>query len=214
MGKPRVMPSSRKNSTDPKQSEVDLLRDPALWLSDRPVWISVMGDSMEPLLRTGDRIQVQAAEYGDFLSGDLIVFKNGPEITIHRLLRADGLGFLEMGDNRARGVGHPWPGRVGRAVRLERAGEELDLRSTPARTAARRAARRSLLRHRLEALSGWLPGRILPGGLRRVSRLFFRWIWRDPCRRFAAAGQGTRGSSTDYADCTDLKREKSREDNQ
>ena len=182
MGKLRVMSPSRKNPTDSKHTETDLVTDPALWLNDRPVWVSVTGDSMEPFLKTGDRVLVQAAEYGEFHSGDLIVFRNGPEITIHRLLRGEDRGFLEMGDNRARGVRHSWPEKGGRAERLEREGKERDLISAPARNAACLAARRSRLRHRLETLASCLPGRILPGGLRSANRLFFRWIWKDPLR--------------------------------
>ncbi len=63
--------------------------------------IPVQGSSMEPLLRHGDVVEV-AHRPGPLRRGDVIVFKLGDSVVVHRLLRQDRgrTRYLTRGDNR------------------------------------------------------------------------------------------------------------------
>lgn len=61
----------------------------------------VQGSSMEPLLRPGDVVEV-VHRPGPLHCGDVIVFKQGDSVVVHRLLRQNRKRgrFLARGDNR------------------------------------------------------------------------------------------------------------------
>lgn len=142
-------------------------RDPALWLSDQPVTVTVRGVSMVPFLQDGDRVEVARAAPEDLRAGDLIVFLRGGEVVVHRFLAArDGL-FLEMGDGQCRGNWARWPADLGRVVALWKRQERFGLAdgSWPRRMAA--LGRRHLRAHRASAIAERLPGTLL-------RRLFLR----------------------------------------
>ena len=140
------------------------------WLAEGPVSVGVSGDSMEPALRDGDRVEVSPAAPSDLRPGDLVVFRAGDSLVVHRLLLADAAGFLEMGDNRALGARYPWPRRIGRVTAVLGAGGRVDLGTPEARRGARAIAGRSLRCHRAEAFASRLPGRLLPRILRGLAR--------------------------------------------
>ena len=64
--------------------------------------IPVTGDSMSPLLRTGDTIYVEPVKAGDLSAGDILVYKTRGNMVAHRLvrvLRSSGrCMFLTKGD--------------------------------------------------------------------------------------------------------------------
>jgi hypothetical protein len=128
---------------------------------------------MEPALADGDRVEVVSAAASDFEPGDIMVFRAGDELVVHRLLRKEPDGFFEMGDNRALAGFYPWPARMGRVTRVLRPEGRIDLETPDARSRGRAIAARSLRRHRAERLAQRIPGRFLPRLVRAVVRRVF-----------------------------------------
>jgi len=58
--------------------------------------LPVQGTSMCPLLRPGDRVSVSHRTAG-YRIGELLVYRTGSRLVIHRLRRADAAGTLLMG---------------------------------------------------------------------------------------------------------------------
>jgi len=145
---------------------------PELWLrGDETVWVSVRGTSMVPTLSEGDRVEVRRADPGELAPGDLVAFPRAGELTVHRLLRVEAGGFLEMGDGQGRGNWQPWPETLGLVLSLHGAdGRPRDLRSPQARGASDRLARRLARRHRASSFAEHLPGSLLRRGFLRLLR--------------------------------------------
>lgn len=144
--------------------------DPALWLSDQPVTITVRGVSMVPFLEEGDRVEVVRSASGDLRAGDLIVFLRGGEVVVHRFLAAQGGLFLEKGDAQCRGNWAPWPVALGRVVVLRKEEGRLDFAADPwprRMAALGREHRRS---HRAYAFAEKLPGTLLRRVFLRLCR--------------------------------------------
>ena len=136
-------------------------RDPALWLSDQPVTITVRGSSMAPFLEEGDRVEVVRVTPGDLKAGDLIVFLRGGEVVVHRFLAARGGLFLEKGDGQYRGNWAPWPLAVGRVVALWKVEERRDLAEGSWLRRMTALGRTHLRAHRASAFAEKLPGTLL-----------------------------------------------------
>lgn len=134
--------------------------EPDLWLSDRPVSVAVSGRSMEPLLAEGDRVDVVRAEPGHLRPGQIVVFRRGGEVVIHRLLLAREDRFLEKGDAQERGNWWPWPEALGVAVTRRRGDLPHDLLGEGAALFTAREARRHLRIHRIHTALGRVPWRI------------------------------------------------------
>jgi hypothetical protein len=147
------------------------LRNPALWLSDRPVTLPVGGISMAPFLEEGDRVEVILAGRSVLDPGDLIVFLRGEEVVIHRLLAARGGRFLEKGDAQARGNWASWPQASGKAVAIWKGGERMDLSASPWPGRMRALARIHLRAHRVWSFAEKLPGPFFRGAFLRLCRL-------------------------------------------
>ncbi len=102
------------------------------------VWIPVLGESMRPTLRDGDRVEV---EIGPFRprAGDVLLFRQADYLAVHRCLgRARGAGAA--GPWRARGDGRPrldppveGERLLGRVAAIDRAGRVYDLAGPGAR---------------------------------------------------------------------------------
>lgn len=146
-------------------------RDPALWLSDQPVTITVTGLSMTPFLQEGDRVEAVRASSGDLKVGDLMVFLRGDEVVVHRFLTARGDLFLEKGDGQSRGNWAPWPAVLGRVTAHWRAEERVEFSQGPWPLRMTELGRANLRTHRVSTFAEKLPGTFL----RRVFlRLFQR----------------------------------------
>lgn len=73
----------------------------AAWArAGRCSYLPVEGASMRPLLRPGDQVQV-AWGAGSLKAGDIVVYRRGETLIVHRLLyrRSDGM-FILGGDNK------------------------------------------------------------------------------------------------------------------
>ena len=125
---------------------------------------------MEPALADGDRVEVVPATAADLEPGDIMVFRAGDELLVHRLLRKDPETFLEMGDNRTFAGCYPWPARLGKVTTVLRPDGQIDLETLEARSRARAAAARSLRRRRVEIFAQSLPGWLLPRLVRTIAR--------------------------------------------
>ena len=145
-------------------------REPDLWLSDTPLTIAVAGTSMLPFLEDGDRIEVVRARPALLSPGQVVVFRRGEEIVIHRFLGARGGLFLEKGDAQAMGNWWPWPEAIGVAVAVVHQGLKKALDTPDALGAAARAARRHRRIHRFGAFEHRLPGDLPRRVLRRLLR--------------------------------------------
>jgi signal peptidase I len=95
--------------------------------SGEDVWMPVKGTSMLPMLRVGDRVKVQRVD-GDLQLGDIVVFRQGSELIIHRVLGFRRNQWYTRGDN----VMHFDPpistdDILGRVSELERRGKHYNL---------------------------------------------------------------------------------------
>ena len=97
-----------------------------------PLRLSVSGDSMRPLLRAGDMVEVERVPPAELRAGDIVVVQRQGEFVTHRLLRVDERGWHTHGDGtRSLDVPVAADEIVGRVVTLERGEKRLDLQ--PAR---------------------------------------------------------------------------------
>ena len=149
--------------------------DPGLWLSQRPVTVTVRGVSMEPFLKEGDRVEVVLAERSSFGRGDLVLFQRAGEVVVHRFLQEREGRFLEKGDGQARGNWAEWPSSPGLVTALWRGAQRVDLARPPWPSQMASLGRTHLRAHRValaaERLPGSLPGRVLLGLARRLGLL-------------------------------------------
>lgn len=64
-----------------------------------PLRLTVISDSMWPLLRAGDAIRVQPIEPAAMRVGDVVVVRRGADLITHRLIDIDGDQWVTRGDN-------------------------------------------------------------------------------------------------------------------
>lgn len=151
------------------------LTDPALWLSEQPITITVRGISMAPFLREGDRVEVARVEPASLKRGDLVVFLRGREVVVHRFLLVRGDRFLEKGDSQPLGNWSEWPVAVGRVLALRRDNERTDLSAPPWPRRMASLGGKQLRGHRIGLLAQRLPGafarRVCLGVCRRMGLL-------------------------------------------
>jgi signal peptidase I len=112
-----------------------------LWLqlftTKRVGWLPVLTDSMAPLIRPGDQVQVSAVAVEEIRFGDIVVFGRGDDLIVHRVLKkwrnTHHIYFLEKGDaGYAYGLINAEK-VVGRVTRVKGRGKTFDLRSPPSR---------------------------------------------------------------------------------
>jgi len=65
-------------------------------------WIVVRGSSMEPLLVDGDRILVTATHDRAPSVGEIVVYRQGPDLVAHRVVAARGQQLVTKGDAATR----------------------------------------------------------------------------------------------------------------
>lgn len=70
------------------------------------LWITVVGDSMDPLIRTGDSALVRSADVSEIGVGDIVTFSRGDALVTHRVVgivrETDRLMIIEKGDRSPR----------------------------------------------------------------------------------------------------------------
>lgn len=145
--------------------------EPSLWLTDQPLTLTVVGDSMLPFLREGDRLTVVRARRQDLVPGQVVIFRRGAEVVAHRLLAVRPERFLEKGDAQGRGNWWPWPGDLGVAVALHRGDERVDLSTAQALESMAASARAHLRTHRVAALADGIPWGFPRRALLKAARL-------------------------------------------
>lgn len=104
-----------------RQIAHDLIRD--------ELRLTVISDSMQPLLRTGDVVVAEPLEPSAVQIGDVIVVRRGAELITHRLLAIDPQGWWLRGDDAIWSDETVRPEAViGRVIFIERATHPIDLR--------------------------------------------------------------------------------------
>lgn len=132
--------------------------------------LKVFGSCMEPLLHTGDRIEV--VRLGRSIRvGDLVLFQGREGLACHRLVALRGDRCLLRGDSSPRAEAVSVEGILGRVKAIRRDSRVLDLRRAPWSWRSRALGRLANLRWRAQE-------RRVPRPVHRVGGVFLRWIQR------------------------------------
>ena len=115
----------------------------------KKITLPVQGDSMWPLIRPGDHVEIQLVDPEALGRGDILAFWNDGKLTVHRLIRksrVDGSWqFCQRGDNQ-RGWSWVQADRVvGRAGVIHRGKRSLSMTAMPWRCLNRLLALTSLI---------------------------------------------------------------------
>ena len=96
------------------------------------VWLRVSGASMLPLLRAGDRVELLPVAPERLRRGDLLVFRQGEHLIVHRLVARRGASWIARGDNLS-AADPPIPAAaiLGRVRRVEGVARSIDLGRRP-----------------------------------------------------------------------------------
>lgn len=121
-----------------------------------PVCMRVAGDSMVPLLQSGDAVWIAPIGPAGLRRGDLVVFCRADSLVAHRLVAVDPTGWRTKGDNRS----HLDPpvadtALLGRVIAIQREGTQIELRGL-----------RWTVVSRLLGLTGWWEVRLFQMGRR------------------------------------------------
>jgi signal peptidase I len=102
-------------------------------------WLPVLSESMLPLIRPGDLVEVARVAPGQVRFGDIVVFRSGDDLVVHRVfdkrLTPDGLCFLQKGDAGCAYGLVTADKIVGRVTGLKKGTRTYDLSSPPGRLA-------------------------------------------------------------------------------
>src|SRR5687767_15857078 len=86
---------------------------------DGSAWVRELSESMAPLVRAGDRLRLAPIDRARLRRGDLVAFRRGGLLVVHRVLEHHAGGVVTKGDALAlRDEGIPWEALVGRVVTL------------------------------------------------------------------------------------------------
>ena len=107
-----------------------------LWkTTGKSLSLTVHGNSMRPLLRPGDRVTIRMAGPADVRRGDIVAFRQGEGIVVHRCVGWRTAGgskwFCEKGDSQAAWRWVPEDHVAGRVESLERDGRARDMGRWP-----------------------------------------------------------------------------------
>jgi hypothetical protein len=131
------------------------------------IHLQAKGGSMYPFIRSGDWVDVVLTKR-DIRKGDIILFRKGPSLYLHRVLSRSGDGFLVKGDMSSGADGViPLTDILARAVSIHRGRRRIDLRSRANRIICILAADVS----RVVRLPLWLSGNICRAGAHCLSGL-------------------------------------------
>ncbi len=93
-----------------------------------PLRLTVISDSMWPLLRTGDTIRVQPIDPATIRVGEVVVVRRNADLITHRLIARDGEQWVTCGDN-AIFADAPvlQTACLGRVIAIEGGGQSIDI---------------------------------------------------------------------------------------
>ena len=92
-----------------------------------PLRLTVISDSMWPLLRTGDTILVQPCEPAAIRVDEVVVVRRGAELITHRLLAIDDEHWITCGDNAILvDAAVPSAACLGRVIAIEAGDQPID----------------------------------------------------------------------------------------
>jgi hypothetical protein len=93
-----------------------------------PVRLTVISDSMRPVLRTGDTVRVQPIDPAAIRVDEIVVVRRGADLITHRLIDSDGDHWITRGDN-AIFADAPivQAACLGRVIAIENASRSIDL---------------------------------------------------------------------------------------
>jgi hypothetical protein len=81
------------------------------------VWVRERTDSMAPLVRAGDRLQLAVADRRHIHPGTLVAFRSGAVLVVHRVLACGAAGIVTKGDAIAhRDLPVAWDAVVARVI--------------------------------------------------------------------------------------------------
>jgi hypothetical protein len=93
-----------------------------------PLRLTVISDSMWPLLRAGDAVRVQPIEPAAIRVGDVVVVRRGADLITHRVIDIDGEHWVTRGDNAVfADAPVPWAACLGRVSAIEHGADPIDL---------------------------------------------------------------------------------------
>lgn len=143
-----------------QQAALNLLQNESP--GDRRFKLRVIGPSMAPLLRPGDRVIAEHVRPAELNRGDLVVVRRSEDLVTHRLIFIDGCGWHTKGDNSLM-LDPPVTSDaiMGRVIAIERGNQSIDLGTGHWSTV-----------NRWLALSGWCEIKIIQAGrsLRKYGR--------------------------------------------
>jgi signal peptidase I len=107
-----------------------------LWReTGKEIQVEVRGTSMTPLLAAGDRVSLKLLEPGKLQTGDLMAFRQGPNLVIHRFITKKYVNgawwFCQKGDHASAWSWVPEDRVLGQAVMIRSSGRSLDLTRWP-----------------------------------------------------------------------------------
>lgn len=74
----------------------------ALLVAGHGARFRVEGDSMHPVIRSGDYVRVLPCSVSELRRGDVILASTGRGLTAHRIVRTEGQRVITRGDNSLR----------------------------------------------------------------------------------------------------------------
>jgi signal peptidase I len=106
---------------------------PDVLARDGFAWVRESSDSMAPLIRPGDRLRLAPIDRSSLQQGDVVAYRRGPHLIVHRVIVRQRDGVITKGDALPhRDTALPWDALVGRVVALVDVGGRVhDLSSGP-----------------------------------------------------------------------------------
>jgi signal peptidase I len=107
-----------------------------LWReTGKEIQVEVRGASMTPLLAAGDRVSLKFLEPGKLKTGDLLAFRQGTNLVVHRFITKKQVNgawwFCQKGDNTSAWSWVPEDRVLGRAALICSSGRTLNLTRWP-----------------------------------------------------------------------------------
>lgn len=124
-------------------SPIDRVEANSLWLEllarKGKSWLPVLTASMAPLIRPGDQVLVSEAAAEQVHRGDIVVFRRGDDLIVHRVIKkwqtADGICFNEKADTASVSWLIDGSQVIGRVLMVKEKGRLLNLSSLPSQLA-------------------------------------------------------------------------------